>query len=485
MDRSMLLKPFKSLIREKCGLSFEDSREVLLAEGIKTRLSERAVASHDAYLSLLSCEPDEFSRLLNLITVKETYFFREAVHFKILTETLIPEISSKTKNRKIRIVCAGCSTGEEPYSIAIALADAFGPDFSSMFSVVGFDIDEEALSRARAGVYAGHSFRAVPDHIRKGFFSEQENGFRINDLVRGGVEFLHLNLFGDAYPEAVRNTDIIFYRNVSIYFEPEAQKRIFRSLAEMLNEKGYLFLSSAETFVHNSGLLSLVEKEGVFLYEKGVTVQVEERRKHPDCQNRSVVAPAKQGRAGTSAARPKYAAMRTMGEAHRTFDRALALAEDKSYENALLLTERIISLQPSFMKAHMLRAGILINLQRLDEAETGCRHGMELDQWSLEGHLLLGLIARIRGDFEEARKRFNEAVYIKSSCWLAHFYLGEICRFEGDRQLACREFEIVIKLLEEKGFSDHGLTFFSLSFPMEQVIHLCRHNLAGMKRGRA
>ncbi|MBI5076109.1 MAG: tetratricopeptide repeat protein [Nitrospirae bacterium] len=480
----MLLTPFKSLIREKCGLSFEDSREVLLAEGIRARLLERAVASHDAYLNLLSCEPDEFNRLVNLITVKETYFFREPVHFKILTETLIPELLSTMQNRRIRIVCAGCSTGEEPYSIAIALARTFGPDFSSMFSVVGFDIDEEALGRARAGIYPDHSFRGVPDHIQKEFFDEKANGFQINNTVRKGVEFLRLNIFSDPYPDTIRNADVIFYRNVSIYFEPEDQQHIFRNLAAMLNEKGYLFLGSAETFVHNSGVLSLVEKEGIFLYEKGVEMQIGERRKTSCSSNRSA-APATQGLAGAAIAKTKCAAARTRDRAHQIFDRALALAEEKKYEDALQLTDQIIGLQGSFIKARMLRAGILINLQRLDEAEMVCRSSMELDQWSLEGHLLLGLIAKIRGDFEEAKKRFNQAVYIKPSCWLAHFYLGEICRSEGDRQPACREFEIVIKLLEGKGFSEHGLTFFSLSFPMEQVVHLCRHNLAEMKRGKA
>lgn len=480
----MPLTPFKSLIRERCGLSFEDHREAILTEGIRTRLAERAAASHEAYLNLLSCEPDEFKRLVNLITVKETYFFREPEHFKLLTETLVPEISSKAVNRKIRIVCAGCSTGEEPYSIAMALAAAFGQEFSRRFSIVGFDIDDEALSRARAGVYAQHSFRGLPDHIRKSFFNEQEDGCRVSDTVRDSVAFLRLNLFGNSYPDTVRNADVIFYRNVSIYFEPDVQQHIFRNLAELLNEEGYLFLSSAETSVHNIGVLSLIEKDGVFLYGKGSDMHIVERRK-PRCdRSRSAVAPIK-GPDAVSAVKTKYASMRKMDEPHQLFNRALAFAEDKKYEDALQLTERIIGLQASYMNAYMLQAGILLNLQRLDEAEKVCCRGMELDQLSLEGHLLLGLIAKSRGDLTQAKKRFKEALYVRSSCWLAHFYLGEIYRTEGDRQLACREFEIVIKLLEEKGFSDHGLTFFSPSFPVEQVVHLCRHTLTDMKQVRA
>lgn len=499
----MPLSIFKSLIKEKCGLSFEDSREPILAKGIEARVSERALASPEEYFTVLAREPDEFSRLVNLITVNETYFFREPAHFSILTEQLLPEIIARANDRKIRIVCAGCSTGEEPYTIAMALLAKFGPDFHRMFSVVGFDIDEEAIGRARAGVYAAHSFRGVPEQIRKSYFDEQGTSCRIKEAVRENVELLRLNIFGDAYPDTVRNADVIFYRNVSIYFEPEAQERIFKNLAGLLNEKGYLFLSSSETFAHNIGVLSLVEKEGIFLYSKGFEVRIEERRKSLRNENtvsaqtpqRFTVKPAAgkpvvariptpvstRSVAGGGAIVLNYAATRHNDEPHHLFDQALSLAEGKKYEDALKLAERVINMQPSFMKAYMLRAGILVNLKRFNEAEAVCRRGMERDRWGLEGHLMLGLITKIQGNLDEAKKRFKEAVYIKSSSWLAHFYLGEILRQEGEKELAGREYEIVIKLLEGKGPPEHGLTFFPFSFPIGQLVHLCKHNLAVMK----
>jgi chemotaxis protein methyltransferase CheR len=476
----MHLTPFKCLIREKCGLSFDDSREAILAEGIKARLAMRLLASHEEYLDLLSREPYEFNMLVNLITVNETYFLREPVHFTILTEKLIPDMMAARKGDRIKIVCAGCSTGEEPYSIAITLMAKFGPGFRGLFSLVGIDIDDEALGRARAGVYAGHSFRGVPDHIRTGYFDKEGNNYRIREAVRDGVEFLHMNIFSDAYPDEVRNADIIFYRNVSIYFEPEAQQRVFRNLAGMLGEKGYLFLSSTETFAHNIGILSLVEKEGVFIYSKGVEVQIGERRKHPEESTRPAV-PAARGTAGTASAARKLIPTRKHDMPHQLFDQALGHAEAKKYDVALQLTARAIELEPSFIKAYMLRAGILLNLEKFEEAEEVCRRGMELDQWCLEGKLLLGLVAKVRGDLVEARKRFKEALYIDSASWAAHFYLGEIYRFEEDGERACREFRIVIKLVEEKGSAGQGLTFLSFPFPVEQIVHLCRHNLAVMK----
>lgn len=476
----MHLTPFKCLIREKCGLSFDDSRELILAEGIKSRLSRRAVASREEYLDLLAREPHELNLLVNLITVNETYFLREPAHFTVLAEKLIPDIMAEKTGRRIKIVCAGCSTGEEPYSIAMTLMAKFGPGFRSMFSVVGIDIDDEALRIARAGLYAGHSFRGVPDHIREGFFDKQGNRYRVRDGVREGVEFLRLNIFGDTYPDTVRDADVIFYRNVSIYFEPEAQQRVFRNLAGLLSDRGYLFLSSTETFAHNIGVLCLVEKDGVFIYSKGDEVQIRERRKPPADVNRAA-APATQWPSETSAFVEEFMATRKKDKPHQIFDRALAFAEAKKYDAALQCAASVIDLQPSFLKAYMLRAGILLNLEKFDEAEAVCLCGMELDPWCLEGKLLLGLLAKIRSNFAEARKRFREALYIDSASWVAHFYLGEIYRSEEDLERACREYRIVLELLQEKGPLGHGLTFLSFPFPVEQIVHLCRHNLAPLK----
>lgn len=478
----MHLTPFKCLIREKCGLSFDASREAILSEGIKSRLSERAVSSHEEYLGLLTREPHEFNMLVNLITVNETYFLREPVHFDILTERLLPGMmAGRKEGDRIRIVCAGCSSGEEPYSVAISLMAKFGPGFHRMFSVVGIDIDDEALGRAKAGVYAGHSFRGVPEHIRRGYFDRQGNSYRIRDAVREGVEFLRLNIFGDSYPEQVRNADVIFYRNVSIYFEPEVQKLVFRNLADLLADKGYLFLSSTETFAHNIGVLSLIEKDGVFFYSKGVEVRIEERRRTPVEARKTPPPPARRLPAGPSAGAGDLPATRKRDKPHHIFDEALALAEARKYDAALQQTDEVLTLQPSFIKAYMLRAGILLNLEKFDEAEAACLCGMELDPWCLEGKLLLGLLAKVRGDCAEARKKFKEALYIDSASWVAHFYLGELYRFERDGERACREFRIVIKLLEDKGPSGHGMTFLTFPVPVEQIVHLCRHNLAVMQ----
>lgn len=477
-----MLSPIKNLVRQHCGLSFEDAREALLAEGIRTRLKKRGLTSPDEYLDLLSRDAEEVRRLVSLITVGETYFFREAVHFRILVDRLIPELwAYRGSQGRLKIVCAGCSTGEEPYTIAIALHERFGPGFSSRFSLIGFDIDEEALDKARQGRYAAHSFRGVPERIRDAYFASEGSRYRISGACRKGVTFVSQNICDDTYPDTLRDTDVLFYRNVSIYFGPELQQRIFRNLAGLLHERGYLFLSSTETFCHNIGVLSLVERDGIFLYSKGVEVRIEERRKPAVRGTAKTALPAPAVERPAPESVPRVPSSRSQDEAHRVFDETLLLAEKKQYDAALDGLAKVLALKPSFAEALLLKTEILINCKRLDEAEAACRRAVTEDRWCLEGQLFLGLIAKIRGALAEARQRFKEALYIQSSCWVAHFYLGEIHRCEGDLELAAREINLVIQLLEEKGAAAHGLRFFTFPFPGEQIVHLCRHNLEVMK----
>ncbi len=502
----MNLTPFKNLIREKCGLSFEDVRTASLSEGIRNRMEQRGIGSYPKYLDCLMYDQDEFQCLVNLLTVNETYFFREPVHLQLLTNRVIPELLAQKKtDTKIRIISAGCSTGEEPYSLVIAAMEKYGAAAKTFCTVIGADIDGDAVRKAEKGIYNTLSFRGLSDDLRERYFEPLPgNLYRIKDCIKEGVEFRNLNLLSDIYPPEFSGTDVIFYRNVSIYFEPDAQKHIFTKLAGLLNDNGYLFVSSTETLSHNIGVLSLVEIDGVFLYEKHLEICIDERRRPPEPKGETKAGFSRQGRpfpvvrerperqslirgAGATERKEALTSVLTRGNERRTgspslFNDALSLAKDKRYVEALEKTESLIVQDPAFVKAYSLKAGILINIQRLEEAEAVCLKGIDMDLWYLEGYLLLGLISRIRNDEEGALKRFKEAIYIQSSCWLAHFYLADIHASRGEVEKACREYEIVIKLLTKGDVAEHSLTFFPLSFPAENMAHLCRHNLAELRR---
>ena len=496
----MDLEPFKNLIKDKCGLYFDESRVARLSDGLCARMSRNGIESQEKYVDLLLRNQDEFNELVNLLTINETYFFREPVHLKLLVDRLIPDMLVNRKNgEKIKIISAGCSTGEEPYSLVMALMEKFGKGIRDSVRVIGADIDTEAVGKAREGLFYGHSFRGFDNDLKEKYFEKLANNlYRIKDVVKENVEFEKLNLLSDTYPDALRGADVIFYRNVSIYFEPETQKNIFRNLAGLLNDNGYLFVSSTETLSHNIGILSLIEMDGSFLYHKKIELALDDRRKSSltkveapkhkhalretgDFKTKPAVLSYKPDKPAQPIAQ-KILSSERRSDSHASFDQALSLARDRKYDDALACLDVLILQAPTFIKGYMLKTGILINMKKIEEAEQACLKGIELDSLCLEGYLLLGLTAKIRNDDEMALKRFKEALYIQASCWLAHFYLAEIYIARGENEKACRAYEMASKILRKGGDNDHGLTFFPLSFSVDQIAHLCEHNLEKLKK---
>lgn len=550
----MDLTPFKNLVKEKCGLVFEDEKSIILATGIHNRISQLGLGSPLDYFHYLLRDQEEFFHLVNLLTINETYFFRESIHLRVFSERLIPqllkqrfELTGEEKERKkIKILSAGCSTGEEPYSLVITLIEKYGIGMRDFFSVIAVDIDTKAIQTAKKGIYGSKSFRNLApaaslklnfensnlkkfdDNLKSKYFKKiDDHQYEIRAFIKEMVDFQSFNLLSDFYPDTLQGIDIIFYRNVSIYFESLTQRRVFQKLSQILNEKGYLFMSSTETFLHNLGILSLIEVDGAFLYQKNVQLNVEERRKsfsreqgirrgkwgvgnleaskkteetgrlslfpYSYASTSKILShslPLESPKSGENPVpEPQKTYVEKRKDSHLRFNKALYLAKYKKYHEALTIVEELIEGEPPlerigafFSKAYTLKASILINLQQLEEAKKTCWKILEGNTWYLEGYLLLGLIAKIQNNEQEALRRFKEALYIQPSCWLAHFYLAEIYYIRGDRERACREYKIVMKLLEKGNLSAHGLTFFPLSFSTEQVIHLCHHNLDKLQK---
>jgi len=484
----MNIQPFQSLVKEKCGLCFEAEKVAVLNDGILARMAQCGLTRDTEYLACLRQDDDEFHSLVNLLTVNETYFFREPAHLDLLADKLLPEmLPYKTPSEPVRILCAGCSTGEEPYSVMMKLFEKFGTSIRGLVSIIGVDIDSAVLARAEQGAYSGLSFRDFPDVLRDKYFEKLGGDrYRVKDFIRERVSFRKLNLLSDLYPEILSGLDAIFYRNVSIYFDAPTQLNIFNRLSGCLREKGWLFVSSTETLSHHHGVLALVELNGVFCFQKNSEPGRGDRKKpvgkEPEAVKTRDVRRALSALRPVPADLPKQTANR-QSKQPISFDDALSMARKKNYAESLKCLDLLLEQDQSLMKAYMLKAGVLINMKRLDEAEKVCKQSIARERWHLEGHLLLGLIAKLKNDHETALKIFKEAVYIQSSCWLGHFYLAEIQVARKETKQAIREYQIVTKLLEKGELADQGLTFFPLAFPAEQIKHLCLFNLKKLGQG--
>lgn len=485
------LMPFRTLIKEKCGVAFMNDALHLLEASINKRISAANLSGREEYLKMVSGDEEELHRLIDLITINETYFLREKQHFGVLCDTLMPEMLGKAGG-KIRILSAGCSTGEEAYSILISLIEKYGAGIKNRIEIYGVDIDRNVIKTAEEAIYGNNSFRSDEPVLMKYFERRKDKRYGLVPLIKEGVDFRVGNLLRLPYPEALRDMDIIFYRNVSIYFDRDVQKLIFQNLSNILNPEGYIFLSSTETYYHNVGILSLKEYNNVFLYHKKIEMEFDDRRKykkpllppHPSSPpSLPAVTAQKAERSPPPVARPKQAIAEKRAvagekrDARIIFDEALADAMQKKYRLSIAKVDALLAEYPDFLKAYALKASVLVNLQELEATREVCGKILAQDEWNLEAHLLLGIVAKIDEKHDEALSMFKGALYINATCWLAHFYLADIYFSLHDVLDAQREYGIALKLLETRGIEDHGLTYFPLSFPVEQLIHLCRHNI--------
>ena len=237
------------LAEEQTGIALDEQKRPMLYARLTRRLYELGLHSFDAYIHRLRTADDsEAVVFANLVTTNLTYFFREPGHFRFLTETLLQEICPQpSTERPLRIWSAGCSTGQEPYSIAMTIAGAMS-DAHARTRILCTDVNTTVLSKAESGRYSSAELRGLPHNLRTRWFQEESEGeFAAHPHLRQMLLFRHLNLF-DRWP--IRgNIDAIFCRNVLIYFDRPAQIELLGRFAEQLAPGGHLFLGHSETLV--------------------------------------------------------------------------------------------------------------------------------------------------------------------------------------------------------------------------------------------
>jgi chemotaxis protein methyltransferase CheR len=264
---------FQKFLANCTGLHFDRRNALRLQHGLQRRMRAVRASSYRDYLNYLEQYGEnrqEMKVLLGLLTVGETCFFRYQAHFQALLEAVLPELVERNRERRsLRIWSAGCSTGEEPYSIALLLAEHFPQLSDWQVEILATDVNKRALSSARTGIYGARALRATAPLFRKKYFHAVAGGFELDRAIRSRVRFAYLNLQPGPYPALGEDRfDLVFCRNVMIYFQPETTRRIVARLAGILRPGGYLFLGHAETLQPFSREFSRVQFGGGFYYRR-------------------------------------------------------------------------------------------------------------------------------------------------------------------------------------------------------------------------
>jgi chemotaxis protein methyltransferase CheR len=236
------------LIYKHSGITFTQNKKYLLENRLSKRLNELNFTSFKDYIYFLKYDAkkrDEIVALLNMVTINETYFLRERAQMDHMVKTVIPELMAKGK-KHFKIWSAACSSGEEPYSIAILLTEA-GLFSKARFDIIAADINTEVINIAKKGEYRTVSFRGVPPTIINKYFDKEGFIYKLKPEIKSKVKFMQANLQDRLVSSKVGRTDFIFCRNVLIYFDVDSKKNVVEMFHRTLNTPGYLYLGHSES----------------------------------------------------------------------------------------------------------------------------------------------------------------------------------------------------------------------------------------------
>lgn len=505
-----LLQLFVQLITDYAGLYVRSMDYGNLCQKLLLRIKHLKLRGPEDYYQLLSTPGNssdlEWQKLLVLLTTTESYFFRDKGQFQILRNTILPDIINRrlrNHEKTIRIWSAGCSTGEEPYSMAILLQELLTDWPSWNLVIVGADANQEVLEKAERGVYSDWSFRMVDPHIKTRYFTPYKGEWKIQDNVRQMVKFQYHNLLKNNGPERV---DLILCRNVLVYFEHDAITKVINRFHNSLLPHGYLITAHAE--LHGQEMKGFQIK--VFP-ESLVYQRIEDKRWNGETNHQSPIfaSPSDSfsssyNTAGTSTQvsgsdRPSISLdsldhsfgkkiddrhmpiapstktpvqlslkQESLLEWHENYgkkdtkshkiqpkniEKLLADAyksfESKSYNDAIKKAEKILHADARNFAAHCLLAQVHANLGHYDQASEYCQKALEIDVLAIRPYYLLAHIAEERGDLDGAKILLKRVIYLSPKSISAYLHLADIYEKEGDQSRANKMKSSALEMLEK------------------------------------
>lgn len=262
---------FREFFYRKTGISFESSKRYFVDKRLVERIEASKCESFRSYFAMMRFQAsgDELQMLTNLMTVNETYFLREEYQFQCMVDSILPNIVKlKTNNSPIRIWSIPSSSGEEPYSIAMYLLERWPLINTWDVEIISSDIDTRMIQKARKGLFSARSVQFMPSLWLKKYFKKMGDEYQISDTLREAVEFTRVNLSEIEDTRAYRNFDIIFCRNLLIYFDDVSRKTAAETFYDALNPSGYICLGHSESMSRISSLFKVRKFSEAIVYQK-------------------------------------------------------------------------------------------------------------------------------------------------------------------------------------------------------------------------
>jgi chemotaxis protein methyltransferase CheR len=385
-----MLASLASLVEARSGLRFVEGRRSELATKLARAFAESGCETWQAYLALLSSPTnrDLLDELVEMLTVGETYFYRHRPYFQLLEQEVLPEIiARRCATKQLRVWCAGCATGEEAYSLAIAIGRVL-PDMEDwQVTILATDLNRRFLARAEAGVYTEWSFRETDAKFKTAHFIAEGRRYRVRSELRQAIRFAQLNLAEDGYPSALGGTaglDLILCRNVLLYFGPDLTQRVVDRFRAALVPGGWLMLGPSDP---RPGLLvdfDVHVGDGALVYRR------------TDREAGAIAPPGPVAKA--------------------VHDGVVAFDEPvHAHAPQTVMETQVVPLQesdaPDWREA-WLAARASADDGQMELAETLCLQAIERAQMRPEPYYLFGALRQARGDDEASLAAFRKALYV-------------------------------------------------------------------------
>jgi chemotaxis protein methyltransferase CheR len=247
-------RQIRDFIYEKCGIFIPDNKKYFIENRLGKKIQEKNLKSYEDYLYILKFSGDkkEHNTLFDLVTTNETFFFREPQQIDVFNGEVLTKViaeNSKAGRKDIRIWSAASSTGEEPYTLGMVLLENPGTA-GFRKEILASDISDSVLTSAKSAVYGSYSIRNVSEHYMKKYFTNSNQQYQLAASVKSMVKFMNVNLIDDKDTKSFRGLDVVFCRNVLIYFDEKAKQKVVSALYDSLRPNGYLFIGTSES-LHN------------------------------------------------------------------------------------------------------------------------------------------------------------------------------------------------------------------------------------------
>ena len=259
---------FRKLIYDSSGITFSETNRSILDSRLKERLRDMNLDNLDAYYKIITSDKEEFKVFLDSITTNLTRFFRNQPHFDALINYVIPHVienKKKTCDTKVRIWSAGCSTGEEPYTLAMLLKDKLPAPYT--FEIIASDISLKSLMVGQQGFYPESRISGIPQNYLASYFTKTDKGYQVKPDLMKTIKFDYHNL---RYDMGARNLDIVFCRNVLIYFDEAAQKNTIDNFWKSMAKNSYLFIGHSESLFGMDTKFEFLKTPWACLYQKNL-----------------------------------------------------------------------------------------------------------------------------------------------------------------------------------------------------------------------